>query len=130
MSLVLERTTILPTDDKNLARAMFRELVHEQAKVLLVVLGTGKEAEATVQRADKLARSAPLRWVCWARKPLHVQEDVRELKDSGSLADELEATRVFATSFGDEVRDKISASEPVPSMTRLLLAYARAEVQA
>ena len=127
MSLVLERTTILPTDDKHLARALFRELVHEQAKVLLIVLGTGKEAETTVQRADKLARAAALRWVCWARKPAHLQEDVRELADSGTLADELEATRVFTTSFGDEVRDRIPGTDPVPSMTRLLLAFARAE---
>lgn len=127
MSLVVERTTILPSDEKDLARAMFRQLVHEQAKVLFVVLGKGDEAETVVQRADLVARTSTWRWVCWARKPEHVQEDIRALQGSGDLADTLDQTWGFSTSFGDEVRDRVLKTEPVPGITRIMLSYARAE---
>jgi len=127
MSLILERTTILPSDDKKLAKAMFRQLIHEQAKVVVVVLGTGAEAETTVQRADQVARTGVWRWVCWARKPEHIREDVAELKGAGDLPEKLDTTRVFSTSFGDEVRDRIHTTEPVPGITRLMQSYVRAE---
>ena len=128
MSLVLERTTILPTDDKSLARSMFASLVHEQAKILLVVLGKGEDAETTVQRADRLTGHGGVpRWVCWARRPDHIQEEVAPLIGGADLAERLEATRAFSLSLSDEVRDEIQSADPVPSLTRLFLAFVRAE---
>ena len=51
----LLKTTILPTDDKDLAMRMFRELIFEKPAVLMVVRGIDADAETFVQRADRLA---------------------------------------------------------------------------
>ena len=124
----LRKTTILPTDEKALAQRMLRHLIHEQAHVLLVVLGKGHEAETLVQRADRLSGlPGEPRWVCWARKPDHIRAVVDELRDDGGKLEDLAALRGFALALTDRVRDTFPREEEVPSLVRVLLAFMRAE---
>ncbi len=125
----LRKTTILPSDEKGLAQRMFRHLIHEQAHVLLVVLGKGHEAETLVQRADKLSGLVgEPRWVCWARKPDHIKAVVEELRDDDEKLGELEGVRGFALALTDSVRDVFPREDRVPSLVRILLAFMRAEM--
>ena len=123
-----KKTTILPSDEKDLARRMFNELVNEQPHVLMVVLGKGTDAETFVQRAAKLsgAETEP-RWVVWARKPDQISDLILALHGSDKLGQDLSQVRGFSISLTDSVRDVIPTSEPVPNLTRILLAYIRAE---
>ena len=122
------KTTILPSDEKDLARRMFNELVNEQPHVLMVVLGKGPDTETFVQRAAKLsgAEGEP-RWVVWARKPDQISDLIQALQGSDKLGQDLSLVRGFSSSLTDSVRDVIPTSEPVPNLTRILLAYIRAE---
>lgn len=124
----MKKTTILPTDEKALARRMFSELVDEEPHVLMVVLGKGPEAETFAKRASKLtgAETEP-RWVVWARKPDQIADLVVGLEGSDKLGSGLDQVRGFSMSLGDSVRDVILGSEPVPGLTRILLAFVRAE---
>jgi hypothetical protein len=124
----LLKTTILPTDDKKLAAEMFAQLVYERPHVLLVVLGRDADAETLVERADRFAGLPEgHRWVVWARKPEQIEEEVRKLKGKKDLVAKLPTARGFALSLGDEVRDVMLLSEPVPDQFRLFQAFARAE---
>ena len=66
----LWKTTILPTDDSALAQRMLRDLIYEEPHVLMVVLGTGDEANTFAERASRNAgaQTEPW-WVVWARRP-------------------------------------------------------------
>ena len=129
----LEKTTILPADDPQLSVKMFRHLIDEEPLVLLVVFGKGPEPEAFVQRADRLAggEGEPRR-VVWAREPEHVRPVLSTLKGDSTQLNQLQSLKIrgFALSFSDTIRDVIAAEEPVPDMTRILLAYANAESEA
>jgi hypothetical protein len=125
--MVLRKTTILPTDDAALAGKMFTELVNEQPYYIFVALGTGVEAETVVQRADNLTGNpTDPRWVIWARVPQHIKPVVEPLKNSDRIVDKLDTARGFSLSLSDEVRDVVEGAR-VPSLTRLLLAFAEAE---
>jgi len=126
--MFLEKTTVLPTDDADLAVRMFRQVVFEEPRVVMVVLGAGAEAETFATRADRLAGTLDEpRWVLWARNPDDVKDEIAELKGSAALKRGLIRSRGFSLALDDEVRDVIRASEPVPSLTRVFEAYARAE---
>ena len=126
---MLVKTTILPTDDPPLAQRMFHDLIHQEAVVLFVGLGATEEIEKMVGRADKLAGLVgEPRWVVWARKPGHVQPVIDELDVPAALGPRMQGARAFTLNFDDKVRDAIGSDEPEPGMTRILLAYARAEV--
>ncbi len=128
--MALRKTTVLPTDDAALAENMFKEMVHEQPYYIFVALGTGSEAETVVQRADNLTGSpTDPRWVIWARYPQHIRPAVAALSHSERIVDKLDTARGFSISLSDEVRDVIKGTEPVPSLTRILLAFAEAEKQ-
>ena len=124
----LLKTTILPTDDKDLAMRMFRELIFEKPAVLMVVRGRDADAETFVQRADRLAgEEIDPRWVVWVRKPEQVEEVVQELKRTAELLRKIPTSRGFSLSLADEVKDVIAGSEPVPSLVRILKAFTKAE---
>jgi hypothetical protein len=125
------KTTVLPLDDAQEARHLFRQWVHDRPHVLFVVLGLGSQQEALVSRAGMFAGSEPQpRWVIWARDLPAIQEDIAQLKEStvglkqavlGGQA------RAFTLSLGDAIHDVIKADEKADNV-RVNLAYMRAEV--
>lgn len=124
----LFKTTILPTDNKELAVRMLRDLIFERPAVLMVVRGRDADAETFVQRADQLAfDEIDPRWVVWARKPEQIEEVVQELKGPANLLKEIPASRGFSLSLADEVKDVIAGSEPVPDLVRVDQAFTKAE---
>ncbi len=124
----LLKTTILPTDDADLAQRLFRHWVYEVPRVLFVVLGTGPKAEALTQRADTLAGLPPdPRWVIWARFPEQLVPVVSAFSGKKPTLTGPAVDRAFALSLTDNVRDVLTAAEPEPDLVRVLQAYARAE---
>jgi hypothetical protein len=122
---VLKKTTILP-DDAKLAERLFSDLVHNQPYYLFVALGGDRDAELVAERADRLAGlPEEPRWVVWARKPESIAKVVAKLVNADRV--DLGSAQAFSLSLSDEVRDVITADEPVPNLTRILLAFATAE---
>jgi hypothetical protein len=94
-----------------------------------VVLGDGEDAQTVVQRADNLTgQQTDPRWVIWARNPKLIEDDLRALKNSKRIVDKLDTAYGFSLSLADEVRDVIEKNEGVPSLTRILISFASAEV--
>ena len=120
----LPQTTILPADDDTLAQRMLRELIYEQPVILMIVFGNDTDAETTVQRADRLAL-APRR-VAWARSVSAIRGVVDGLVIPPTLREGLPG-RALTLSLGDDVRDVITADEPVPTPARLFKAFNKAE---
>ena len=127
----LLKTTILPSDEKQLAISMFKQLIFEKPYIILVVLGKGSEAETFVQRADRLTfEMNDPRWVVWARKPEQIEDFIKnELKDPENLLDNIQNLRGFCLSLTDQIRDVIKISEPVPSFMRIDEAFTNAEAK-
>ena len=124
----LLKTTILPTNESQLALLILRYLIFEKPYVILVVRGMDPNAETLVQRADQLAGDAnDPRWVVWAKMPDQIEEVVNELRGSQDLLDKIQTSRGFSLSLTDEVRDVIVGSESVPDMVRVLEAFTKAE---
>ena len=127
----LLKTTILPTDDKQLAIRMFRQLIFEKPHILMVVLGKGESAETFVQRADRLTfEENDPRWVVWARKPEQIEDLVKdELQDPENLIKEIQDIQGFCLSLTDQIRDAIYKSDPTPSLMRIDKAFTKAEAK-
>jgi len=122
---MLKKTTILP-DDAKVAERLFNDLVHNQPYYLFVALGADANAETVAQRADSLAGlPEEPRWVVWARNPQSIAKVVKKLVNADKV--DLDSARAFTLSLSDEVRDVIEGDEPVPNLTRILLAFANAE---
>ncbi len=136
----LINTIILPSDDQSLSKDIFTHYVHNEARVLLVVLGKDDEAKALVEKAAKLTGSAGgPRVVIWARKPTQIDEETAELThgpsvlaavppddDRSELGKFDPKVRAFALSLDDEIRDVIKTDEPV-NFLRAFTAFAKAE---
>ena len=122
----MEKTLILPTDEKALARRLFQQYVHDEPFTLIVVVGKGDTAETTVRRAAKLAGTeTEPRWVVWARKPEQIAEDIAALGDSDKVmqADAVAAdVLAFAVSLRNRVTDVVKADEE-PDFFRLTEAW-------
>jgi len=123
----LPKTTILPTDDAVLAAKLFGHLVFEEPVALLVVLGTGPDADTFVQRADKLAgQPEEPRRVVWVRKPEIGDALIRSLKgkkvDAGAKGFSMSALSAI-------VRDVVAANEDVPDLARVFQLWANAEAE-
>ncbi|MDZ4782571.1 MAG: hypothetical protein SGJ19_20180 [Planctomycetia bacterium] len=125
--MMLRKTTIIPTDDADLAQKLMRHLIFEEAHVLMVVLGDDALAEQTVRRADKLTGSlVEPRWIAWLRKPELVQNLLNELKVTEAQRDKLRGAIACTLSFNDVVCDIVPAA-PKPDMFRLRDAFKAAE---
>ena len=48
-----EKTTFLPPGDPELARELLNELIHEELKVLMLVLGSSDDARILAERGNK-----------------------------------------------------------------------------
>lgn len=124
----LWKTTILPTDDAQLAQRVLRDLIYEEPLVLLVVLGTGEEANTFVERASRNAgaRNEPW-WVVWARKPKAMQPVLDDL--TGKKLGDVDKLRGFTLSMSDRVVDTFLLSDPVPDQLAILTAFMRSAAE-
>ena len=127
--MMLQKTTIIPTDDKELALKLMRQLVFEEAHILLVVLGADEATERAVARADKLtgAPGEP-RWVAWVRNTELVRELLDELKVPASKRAALKNAIACSMSLNDKICDVVPRN-PEPDMFRLRQAFKAAEEQ-
>ena len=125
--MMLRKTTIIPTDNAELAMTLMRQLIFEEAHILMVVLGDDATATQTVERADKLtgAQGEP-RWIAWLRKPALVQSLLDELKVTKAQRAALKKAVACTLSFNDNVSDIVPKS-PAPDMFRLRDAFKAAE---
>ncbi|MET0404357.1 MAG: hypothetical protein ABW123_18240 [Cystobacter sp.] len=125
------KTTVLPLDDAQEARHLFRQWVHDRPHVLFVVLGSGPHQEALVSKAGMFAGSDQQpRWVIWARDLPAIQEDIAQLKESTAGLKQAVLSgqaRAFVLSLGDAIHDVVTVSETADNV-RVNLAYMRAEV--
>lgn len=125
---MFNKTTILPVEDVALAKELFQRLIHEEAKILLIVLGSDMEAKTTVERASKLAGlDFEPHWVVWIRNPAPLEDDIMQLKGAQDAIADLSSTRLFALNFSDVVKDVIRIDEGIPDFTRIQLAWMNAE---
>ena len=125
------KTTVLPIDDAQAARHLFRQWVHDRPHVLFVVLGTGPDREALVSKAGMFA-GAELqpRWVIWARDLNAIRDEVSQLREStpGLKQTVLGGqARAFVLSLGDAIHDVIAEGDTADNV-RVNMAYLRAEV--
>ena len=120
------KTTILPADPAA-ARQEFNHWVHHEPVVLLVLLGSGAEVEATVADADRMANKlSDLAHVVWARDSAPLAKQFSALGGKPQLLKQLPGCQGFALSLTDKVVDVIRANEPAPDLTRLLEAFTNA----
>lgn len=120
------RTTTL-SDDPATAQAEFEHWVHRESVVLLVLLGTGRTVEATIQDADKMANKlSNLAHVLWARNPSHLEDQLAALQGERSLLNQLPRCQGFSLSLTDKVVDVLRHNEAPPDLTRLLELFTNA----
>ena len=84
--MYIEKTTPLPTDDIALADAILDCYLHEQQKVLFIVLGDDMYSRRLVEKADRWAGliEEP-RWLMWVRNRAHVKQLMVDIKDPNKL---------------------------------------------
>ncbi|MCW5520646.1 hypothetical protein J1N09_12400 [Aureitalea sp. L0-47] len=66
----LKRTTIIPTDDPNLAKQLFQSFIEKEMLVLMIIIGDTDTIRTAMPTADSLAHKIYFnmeRWVLWVR---------------------------------------------------------------
>jgi hypothetical protein len=123
---MLVKTIDLPPGDAATARRLFREVVHDEPFVLLVVLGDDASAGQLVERADKVA-GAPddLRHVVWMRNPKNHSKQITDLVSSDLL--DGKDVLAFCTNNDDIVCDVIERSEAPVKFRRIISAFIAGE---
>jgi hypothetical protein len=124
------KTIVLPVNNAEEARRLFRQMVDDEPFVLMVVLGDAPAVEGVVSKAGKFAGAddEPRR-VIWARRLEDVAPEIERLKEAqGGFRNVILSggARAFSTSIGDEIRDVITVDEIVDNV-RVVEAYACAE---
>ncbi len=123
----LWKTTILPTDSKTLSNQILGHLIHDEPFVLIVVIGSDAEAQKLAERASARAgdKDDPW-WVVWARRPNHIEEEVRSLTGSNQLPSDLSTVRGFTISFADEIIEVFPRTDPIPHNLKIIGAFIKA----
>ena len=66
----LKRTTIIPIDDKELAKSIFDAYIEKEFMILMIILGDTETIRNSLFKADNLATQTYFnmeRWVLWIR---------------------------------------------------------------
>ncbi len=126
----LKRTLIIPTDDIDLARDMFNDLVYEQDKLMVIVLGDDDEARLAIKYADSRARLVVAgfeRSSVWIRDKQLLAKEIMALKNASELfpTDGIDSVVALSVSIADKVADVIRSGSEI-DFVRVELAYAKA----
>jgi len=126
----LERTVVIPTDDPDLARELFQNLVYKEAILLVVVLGKTDKAKRAVECADQCADAVIAgfkRKVVWIREPDILSNELASLKPGRqNLADtELDRVVAFSVSLADSVMDIVTMDDTI-DFVRMEMAFLKA----
>ena len=126
--MYIEKTTPLPTDDIALADAILDCYLHEQQKVLFIVLGDDMYSRRLVQKADLWAGliEEP-RWLMWVRNRAHVKQLMVDIKDPNKLIKNWDNVLAFTVSINDNICDVINNTTEEIKSSQIIKAYARAE---
>lgn len=79
----LERTTIIPTGDRQQALDLFNNAIDEEDKLVLVVLGDDDTADMVVNEADRVADTVIAgfgRKVVWIKDKMLLEDDIKALE--------------------------------------------------
>lgn len=126
--MYIEKTTPLPSDDVALADAILDCYLHEQQKVLFIVLGDDLYARRLVEKADRWAGliEEP-RWVIWVRNRAQIVQLAADLKDPNKLIKNWDTVLAFTASINDNICDVIATTTDEIKASQIIRAYARAE---
>lgn len=130
--MIFNKTTVLPQNEPDEARRLFREAVYDKPEIVFVVLGMSPDRETLVSRAGRLARDEMgIRWVVWARDVQTVRPIIESMKEGpgqGGARQKILAGNVqaFTVSFHDRICDVIGNGEEADN-ARVELAYVSAE---
>lgn len=126
--MYIEKTTPLPSDDVALADAILDCYLHEQQKVLFIVLGDDLYARRLVEKADRWAGliEEP-RWVIWVRNRTQIVQLAADLKDPNKLIKNWDTVLAFTASINDNICDVIATTTDEIKASQIIRAYARAE---
>ena len=126
--MYIEKTTPLPTDDIALADAILDCYLHEQQKVLFIVLGDDMYSRRLVEKADRWAGliEEP-RWLMWVRNRAHVKQLMVDIKDPNKLIKNWDNVLAFTVSINDNICDVINNTTEEIKSSQIIKAYARAE---
>ncbi len=82
----LKRTTIIPIDDEELARSIFKSFIEMEMMILMVIIGDTDTIREAIPKADNLATleyNNMKRWVFWIRNHSVLQKELKAyIKDS------------------------------------------------
>lgn len=126
----LEKTVIIPTDDKNLAQELFKSVIYDEDVLVVVVLGDDEEAKEAAKKADKVALwdiQGRKRKVLWVRNKELLKNEIEavEIGDAGISKEDLYNAVAFSISLGDVVADIIKKGDKI-SLLRMDLAFNKA----
>lgn len=128
----LNRTIIIPTDDKSLAQQLFKSVVYDEDVLVAVVLGNGEQKKQIVKWADKRAQVVVQgfgRKVVWIRNVSILEDEIRKIplesvdaKEKMSPAVDLNTISLFSISLANTVMDVIKNDEEI-NILRIDMAF-------
>ena len=120
--MTCEKITFLPPCDPELDRELLNELIHEERKVLMLVLGSSDDARILAERGNTSAGAinAPP-WVVWIRAPETVDDVLAGLQDPRGLL--VEGALGIVLTFNDEIHTVFTS---LPSSLKILSAFVNA----
>lgn len=120
--MTCEKITFLPPCDPELDRELLNELIHEELKVLMLVLGSSDDARILAERGNKSAGAInePF-WVVWIRAPEAVDDVLAGLQDPRGLL--VEGALGIVLTFNDEIHTVFTS---LPSSLKILSAFVNA----
>ena len=84
----LKRTTIIPIDDQELARTIFRSFIDMEMMILMVIIGDTESIRKAIPKADNLATleyNNMKRWVFWIRDHYVLEKELKEYIEASDV---------------------------------------------
>ena len=123
----LYKTTILPVDDRELAKKMFRGILYNQPFVLFVAIGSEKAIEDLVTLADTIAGGGfheTDRRVVWLRDAALAKYVFDGVECEESIPSPLESNVAgFFVNLNDKACDSIQTNELPVRRGRLVIGF-------